>query len=1119
MRETNTADRLAAASASWDDFFTAVAELPGDTEKGKAFERLTELYLKTKPEYATKLANVWRVGGPLPRGIRKKLRLPNRDEGIDLIAETKDGHYWAIQCKFRSDTDKALTYRELSTFTSLAFHSCQGIAEAVVAHTCAKPVKKRALLPQTTEIGLERWLQTTPEDWKRIHALLGGRPQRPEPRKPRPHQKKAVAAATAHFVKDTAKRGRLIMPCGTGKSLTAFWIANALKARRIIVAVPSLALIKQSLEDWTREFVAQSETPPPDWLCVCSDESVGNVERDDFVSGVYDLGIPATTDENEIAEFLSQRTRGRKIVFVTYQSSAKLAAGVKKAQVVFDLAILDEAHKTVGEQSKAFATLLFDRNVPVKQRIFMTATERVYRGSSDDVLSMDDESRYGERFYQLTFKEAIDAGIIADYKILTVTVTDEQIESLIRENRLITGKKGEIEEQEAQALAAGIALARAVKRRGIKHAISFHRSIRSAQEFADRQTALVEAGYLRPRVTPLHISSKKTAGQRAQLLDEFKSETRALMTNARCLTEGVDVPAIDCVLFADPKQSVIDIVQAAGRALRPYEGKPYGYIMLPLVIPSGIDFEAFAETTAFRQVARVVTALSTQDERIAVEFRTRAAGERASGRIVEIEGDVSVGMKLDLSDFIRRIESRVWQRVGRANWRSFEEARAYVHSLRLTNQSDWVRVRRDSAFPPDIPTNPNREYRDHGWISLGDWLGTGRPATKDAEFWPFDKARSFAHGLGLRNEHEWRKYAKSGERPFELPSSPPHQYRGKGWISWPDWLGTRTTRKGETYRDFASARTYVRSLGLRNHEEWRAFSKSAERPNDIPGTPEVIYRKQGWKGLGDWLGTDRVANRNRQFRSFVEARNFVRAIGLRRKEEWQAYCRSGNKPPDIPSNPQEQYKEEGWRNLGDWLGTGSIATKDRQFRQFEEARSFVRSLGLRSQREWFVYRRSGQCPGDIPSNPQTTYLDEGWISWPDWLGTKAKSQKQGFRPFAVARAFVRSLRLHTVTEWRRWAASEKRPTDIPADPARHYAGEGWVDMTDWLGAPVTATRALQFRSFIQARAYVQRLKLRDQKAWRDWCRSGQRPFDIPTNPHRTYRQQGWRGYRDWLGNC
>jgi predicted helicase len=351
----------------------------------------------------------------------------------------------------------------------LAFNTCNNIALAVVAHTSTKPIGKRHLMRNTVEIGLDRWRSLDNEDqkdWKLIVAGLKGRDARPEARSPKSHQREAITAAKNHFLRDGAARGRLLMPCGTGKSLTAYWIAEALEAKTILVAVPSLSLIRQSLADWTREFLAHDIKP--DWLCVCSDETVANLERDDFVGEVYELGLPTHTNPNDIAVWLRARSSGPKIVFTTYQSSSKLAAAARKARIKFDLAILDEAHKTGGVRSKPFATLLSDKKIRIQRRVFMTATERVLRGNQNDVRSMNDsESDYGARFFELSFKEAIKQRIITDYKILTMTVSDRRIRGLIDENHILNFNSPDLDEAEAQSVAAGIALKRVYKNHSV----------------------------------------------------------------------------------------------------------------------------------------------------------------------------------------------------------------------------------------------------------------------------------------------------------------------------------------------------------------------------------------------------------------------------------------------------------------------------------------------------------------------------------------------------------------------------------------------------------------------------------------------------------------------------
>ena len=1107
-------DRLIGSCSSWSDFWLTVASL-SEKQKGDVFERLVQLYLLTKPKYKTELAHVW-LRPEVPPDIRKKLNLPPTDEGIDLVVQTRDEKFWALQAKFKSDPEKAPTYKELSTFTNLAFVNCSHIELALVAHTSTRPVRKRGLLGNLTEIGLAEWLSTNAEDWSLIHQQLRGKAPRPEPKAPRPHQERAIEAAFKHYIEEKARRGRLIMPCGTGKSLTAFWIAQALKAQSIAVIVPSLALIKQGIEDWTREFVALDETPLPEWLCVCSDESAGALDKDEFVGEVYDLGIPTTTSTPDIGEFLQRKTFARRVVFVTYQSSERLADAARECGFIFDFAVLDEAHKTVGVKDKAFAAPLFDENLPVSKRLFMTATERVVRGRNDDVVSMNAEAVYGPCFHQLSFKDAINAEppIISDYKILTYVVTDEEVAEFIRDNRLLTDPDAQVEEQEASFVAAGIAVRRAFQKYGIKHAISFHRSIRLASRFADQQQGFTAIGIFEQPVESFHVSSNKSAGERARLLFEFERSPHALMTNARCLTEGVDVPAIDCVLFADPKQSHIDIVQAAGRALRPYEGKQYGYIMLPIIVPRGMEFEQFAETTEFRHVASVITALSVQDGRIAEEFRLKEFGRVPSGKIIEIEGSVALGAKVDLKVLSKAIETKLWEGVGRANWREFEESRSFVRTLGLKSSFEWRDYCKSGKKPADIPVNPRSVYAKSGWTGFGDWLGTGTIALWQRQYRPFEEARAFARSLGLKSGTEWRAYCKSSKKPADIPAVPSKPYAETGWAGFRDWLGVQQT----TYRPFEEARAFVRGLGLKSSNEWGNYCKSGEKPTDIPAGPLAVYRNSGWLGMGDWLGTGNLGPGARQFRSFEAARDFVHTLQLKNQSEWFEHCRSDRRPEDIPTTPTRVYEKAGWTSWGDWLGTGFVAVRNRQYLPFKDARQFARKLGLKSHAEWVAFCGSDAKPSNIPASPDYIYAEDGFAGLGDWLGTgRVADHLREYRSFDDARAYVHGLGLKSLIEWRNYCKSGKKPDDIPSKPQRTYAKTGWAGWGDWLGTGTVAPQLRRFRSFKEARAFVRGLGLKSETEWYAYCRSGKKPDDIPTNARRVYADTGWAGMRDWLG--
>lgn len=907
--------------SNWNSFFS-IASSSTNHDKGLQFELLTVNVLRSHPVYKSKLENVWLLREGLPSNIKKKLNIPQADEGIDIIAQTYSGEFWAIQCKFKA-SNQPPTMRELSTFNNLAHTHCKNISMAILFHTGERGVRKKHLMGEKyAEVGLEFWLGLTADNWKGINDCSKSKKVKPVQRKPRDHQKKAIKSAQDHFLKNDNSRGRLIMPCGTGKSLTAFWIANGLEAKSIIVAVPSLNLIKQSLEDWTAELVALDENPKPEWLVICSDDTTTKL-NDDFVSEVYSLGFP-NTDIDDIARFLTSNTKGKKIIFTTYQSSDRLAQAARKAKFSFDLAILDEAHKTVGIKSKSFATLLSDQNISIKKRMFMTATERVLKGSNDDVLSMDDESIYGKRFYQLTFKDAIHSSpqIISDYKILTIAVTNTQIQEIIQKNKLLSDKKNKLEEQDAQSLAAAIALRQATKKYGIKHAISFHKSIKAAESFTNLNVRLNSSKVDNIDLTSYHISSKKSAGQRSQLLDDFKSEKLALMTNARCLTEGVNVPTIDCVLFADPKQSIVDIVQAAGRALRVSPGKKYGYIMMPLIVPDNMELEEFTETTPFKQVSRIVAALSTQDERIVEEFRLTDQGKRISNRRVEISGSIPVGLKLDISSFASSIEAKYWEKVGRANWRSYAEAHQHISSI------------------------------------------------------------------GFKNVSEWRKFSNSGSRPFDIPSRPNDKYNNCGWTTWGAFLGNETVAtKDVIYLSFKEAREYIRSKKFKSRTDFSNFLISEERPSYIHSHPELKYKNSGWMGWSDFLGVEIIGDSKKQSYGFTEAKRQLKKLKVMSKNNYNELRAKGILNKKFPSSPSRTFRESGWISWGDYLGTNSVQPSDIIYLKFRQARSFARKQGLKSNKEWapLVLKLKRK---DLPRSPDNVYKNQGWNGWPDFLGKK-----------------------------------------------------------------------------------------------------------------------------------
>ena len=565
--------------------------------------------------------------------------------------------------------------------------------------------------------------------------------------------------------------------------------------------MPSLALIRQSLDVWTRESIANKRDI--NWICVCSDETVGDIERDDMVVLTQDLGIRIHTNPDEIAAWLQESKNQNVVVFSTYQSGKAIGEAAKKAGFTFDLGIMDEAHKTVGKLDSLFSSLLHDHNIPIKKRIFMTATERRYLGQSEQIASMDDPNLYGDTFYLLTFKKALEAKppILCDYKIVTMMVDKSEIHDLIRKNVFVKPDKGKWDEEvEAEMLAAAVALRKAMLQYPIGHAVSFHKSISRAKAFKKIQDNLTDAFPEYGDLSTFHVSGKTPTGTRAKEIEAFTDAERSLITNARCLTEGVDVPRIDCVLFADPKKSTVDIVQAVGRALRPSPNKEMGYIILPIVVDGAAPEIEPLQETAFSSVLTVLRALAANDDRIIEYFRAISQGRKSTGGIIDFGVDVVKGISLDAEKFINSIELNLWSRLAKLSWRPFEEAREFVHGLKLKSVDDWRKYCKGlfsdkDKLPSDIPTNPYDIYKNQGWENWGDWLGTGIVATRLREYRPFEEAREYVRGLGLKSADEWFRYSKGelpekGILPNDIPANPNQAYKAQGWESFGDWLGT-----------------------------------------------------------------------------------------------------------------------------------------------------------------------------------------------------------------------------------------------------------------------------------------------------------------------------------------
>lgn len=1127
---------------AWDDFRQLVDPLPPKL-KGDCFELVTQEYLRLDARYSN-LKQVWRTHGGVPRQVLTRLNLFGHDvTGIDLIAETEHGKFWAVQCKYHQDEHRSLT-REEATGLIAGRNRAHGEFElGLVATTANGRSANLAGEPDLEFLMGDVWRGLDAEFFARLHADLRGSLPKPPPAKtPRPHQREALSGIAKHF--SSERRGKVVMPCATGKSLIGFWFAGRLEARRVLVTVPNLSLVRQLLKDWTEQSLARGRRPH--WAVVCSDDSVA-----DSVAA-RDMGVKVDTDLKEVTAWLRLNRRSKEcVVFATYQSGRLLAKAARRAGMAFDLGIFDEAHRTAGRQGSAFAHLLHDDNIRLRKRVFMTATPRVYGGPErEDVISMDDPSLYGGEAFRMTFLEAMNRGIVPNLTIVAVTVSRAEISRLLRDRLLVRLQREQEDEIiRSEDLVSALALRKAMKKYGIRRTLGFYSSRKRCRTAAAVQSLVSRIFPQYGALETFHVDGEMTAAERDAEMRAFEKSQSALLTNVRVFVEGVDCPSMDCVMFADPRQSVIDIVQGVGRALRPFKGKTAGYALIPTII----EDDGTPSDAAYGEIVRVTSALGSENEVILDYFAAIAQGKPWTGRrVFEFLGDISVGVKVDLDEVNRAVAVRTYERT--VEFRPFEEARAFARRLGLKNAEEWRsycrgRTPGSPRKPPDIPANPHSQYAESGWVSYGDWLGTGAVSLWLRSFRPFAQARAFVRRLGLKNQQEWMEYSKGrlpghARKPDDIPATPGNVYKGHGWISLGDWIGTGVVApRFRKYRGFKEARDFVRRLGLRSWSQWRLYCHGrlpgfGAKPDDVPLNANRTYRNDGWISHGDWLGSGRISNNLREYRPFTQARAFVRRLGLKNADEWHRYSKgrlSGRdpRPDDIPATPERVYRTSGWLSLGDWLGTGVVAASLRTYRPFVQARAFAHRLRLENQKEWLDYCRGRltgyqQKPDDVPSHPQRTYSSEGWTSWGDWLGTGVVAcSRRTYRPFRKARAFVRRLGLANSDEWHLYCKGKlpgraAKPDDIPVAARRVYQGDGWVSMGDWLGTGTVASSLQRYRPFTQARAFVRRLGLKNGDEWHLYykgCLPGHafKPTDIPAAPRAVYKKDGWISMGDWLG--
>lgn len=585
------------------------------------------------------------------------------DIGIDLVAENVDGGVTAIQCKFY-DEHSTIAKEHIDSFISASGR--KPFTHRIIVSTTDKWSKNAEKMLEEQRFPVQRMgLQTFRDsniDWSTYSLDDPGEQQVSyKPHKElRPHQDTAITRTLKGLQKDD--RGQLIMACGTGKTFTAIRLAEKFAEQngghaRVLFMVPSLALMSQSISEFSNEIEG-----PFHAYAVCSDSKVGREKKRGGANAdladlrVEDLQLPATTDGAELAAAMNANPldEGLEVVFSTYHSidavSEAQAAGIGE----FDLIICDEAHRTTGvtladESESNFVKIHDDNWVAGRKRVYMTATPKIFNEDTKFqasekaavLCSMDDVDTFGVPFYRIGFGEAVEKGLLTDYKVLVLGVSESQIATSFQ--NLLADESNELAIDDVAKLVGcwnGLAKRRSGELEAsfgddlepMKRAVAFSRSIKDSQKIEREFEDLVRIN-LRNRenddptddlgVQVRHIDGGFNAQSRAELLNWLKQEPNEegpicrILTNARCLTEGVDVPNLDAVLFLNPRNSMVDVIQAVGRVMRRAEGKKYGYIILPIAIPDGMSTaQALSDNKRYKVVWQVLQALRAHDERM-----------------------------------------------------------------------------------------------------------------------------------------------------------------------------------------------------------------------------------------------------------------------------------------------------------------------------------------------------------------------------------------------------------------------------------------------------------------------------------------------------------------------
>ena len=643
------------------DHIRSIAD--SEAHKGRLFERLMKTYFTQDPLYKNRFSGVWLWS----EWAARRPDFTGNDIGIDLVAAERERGHCAIQCKCYAP-DTRISKADLDSF--IAASARDPFTARIVVDTgdeWGATAKKtiQSLTPPCTVLRFDD-LASRPFDWPDlVHEVPEALSYRSEPFSLRPHQQAAFDDVTAGFKEHD--RGKLIMACGTGKTFTALRIAEAVAGvgGRALYLVPSISLFQQSMREW-----ATQQAVPHRYIGICSDTRAG---RNDEDASLQELEIPVTTDTVAISQVLTESSPdAMTVVFCTYHSLGLVERAQDDGAPPFDLILCDEAHRTTGierpgDKTSPFVLVHDAKRVRAAKRLYMTATPRLYTEGakakaarhSVEVFSMDDPATYGPEFHLLPFSRAVEQDLLSDYRVVVLAISEQDVDAALQAHLASRGSEINLSDA-AKIVGCWRALQDPENRRAgdgsvrpLSRAIAFTNTIESSKRLEKYWDDIVaqavgllsseeQAGAFRCETR--HVDGQHNALDRKARIEWLKGSSVGscrILSNARCLSEGIDVPALDAVLFMNPRNSQVDIVQAVGRSMRKAAGKKYGYIILPLAVQAGVDpAAALDDNERFAVVWSVLRALRSHDDRLDAEINQIDLNNNPTPRVIFIEDGI-----------------------------------------------------------------------------------------------------------------------------------------------------------------------------------------------------------------------------------------------------------------------------------------------------------------------------------------------------------------------------------------------------------------------------------------------------------------------------------------------